>query len=57
MSHAKNEDDDVLVLNFTNDAVISQAISPEFAEICSLEGMAKATRVFEFGDAISHERR
>lgn len=49
---ADAEDDDLLVLNVADDAVVADAIAPEAAEFRSLEGVAEATRIFEFGYAL-----
>ena len=56
MADAEGEDDDFLVLDVADDAVVADAIAPVAAELHASEGFADATRIFEFGDALSKER-
>lgn len=57
MADAKDQDDQSFVLNFANDAVVTDAVSPEAAKFGPLQSLAEATRIFDFGDPLSHERR
>jgi hypothetical protein len=57
VADAKDQDDQSFVLNFANDAVVTDAVSPEAAKFGPLQSLAEATRIFDFGDPLSHERR
>lgn len=52
MADAQNEDDQLFILDFADDAVVADAVAPEAAEFGALKGLGEATRIFEFGDAL-----
>jgi len=54
---ANDQDNDLFVLNFADDAVVAHAVAPVTTEVGAGEGFADATRIFETGDALSHEPR
>jgi nucleoid-associated protein YgaU len=57
MADLEDQDDDPLVLNVADNAVVANAVAPEAAELRALQGIADTTRIVESGDSLSQKRR
>jgi hypothetical protein len=57
VTDAEDEDDEFLVLDFADDAVVAHPVAPVVSEFGTLKSLAQATRIFEFRDALVQELR
>ncbi len=55
MSDAENEDQQEIVFDFADEAVVADAVFPEFAQARAVEGFSDGAGVVQFGDAVAQE--
>ncbi len=56
VAEAHDEDADLAIVDLRNDAVVTESILPELAELVALHGRADGTRIGECRDALAQER-
>ena len=55
IANADDEDADEFVFDAGNNAVVADAIHPEFAEFAALQCLTEAARIFKGSDAVEEE--
>ena len=56
VANLDDENDQGAVMDVTDDSVIADAISPELAELWSVEGFAQGARIVKRSDALTKKR-